>query len=60
MTTTPKPAPQHPKFGTRAGDSLFHDGEGGTLTRRQYDAAVKELEAHKKLEQYKRTHGMPQ
>ena len=43
MTEKAKPAPKHPAFGTRAGDSLFHDGEGGTLTRRQYDVAVKEL-----------------
>ena len=53
---TPKPAPQ--PFGARAGDSLFWDGKGGTLSRAQYDKAVKEL--HEKATKYQETHGMPQ
>jgi hypothetical protein len=56
MIQQPKPAPK--PFGQRVGDSLFSDGKGGTLTRRQYDAAVKEL--HEKAVKYQDSHGMPQ
>ena len=38
----------------------FSDGEGGYLNREQYDAAVKELEAHKKLKRYIANHGIDQ
>ena len=36
----------------------FSDGEGGWLNREQYEAALKELEAHKKLKQYIANNGM--
>ena len=58
MTQQPKPAPQHPPFGKLIRDSLFSDGKGGTLTRAQYDKAVKEL--HEKVVKYQDSHGMPQ
>jgi hypothetical protein len=47
--------PTPPKFGTPAGDSLWHDGKGGTLNRKQYEEECGKLD--KALREYQRSQG---
>jgi hypothetical protein len=52
--------PEHPPFGTLVRDSVYADGEGGTLNRVQFEVEVErrreEVEA---IKEYQRSQGKP-